>query len=132
MRASYSQVRHLKALAYFSMAANALTLTSFAFIWYYMFVDFAPSEDAKAFGDVVDYPLFFGIAIFATSAIYVVVPLENAMRTPKAFTRPLGIINVAFLLTLIAYGLMGLGGYLKYGSDIKQSITLNLPKDEMY
>lgn len=85
------------------------------------------TEGREGFGDVVDYPLFLGITIFATSAVYVVMPLENAMKTPRAFTKPFGVMNIAFSIALAVYAGIGICGYLKYGPCTESSVTLNLP-----
>lgn len=59
-------------------------------------------------------------------------PLENEMRTPKSFGGNFGVLNRSMVLIIFLYVGMGLFGYLKYGPEIKGSITLNLPQDELY
>lgn len=59
-------------------------------------------------------------------------PLENEMRTPKSFGGNFGVLNRSMILIIFLYVGMGFFGYLKYGADIKGSITLNLPQDELY
>lgn len=58
-------------------------------------------------------------------------PLENEMRTPKAFGGVAGVLNRSMSIIIFLYVGMGLFGYLNYGSNIAGSITLNLPSDEM-
>lgn len=58
-------------------------------------------------------------------------PLENEMGRPKEFRGSTGILNRAMCLIICLYVGLGLCGYLKYGSDIESSITLNLPKQEL-
>lgn len=53
-------------------------------------------------------------------------PLENEMKTPKAYVGLTGVLNRAFAITVLLYIGMGLFGYLKYGDAIRESITLNL------
>lgn len=53
-------------------------------------------------------------------------PLENEMKTPKSFVGLTGVLNRAFSLIVVMYVGMGLIGYLKYGDEIRESITLNL------
>ncbi len=38
-----------------------------------------------------------------------------------------GVLNVAMSLTVCIQLFVGVGGYLKYGDTVKESITLNLP-----
>lgn len=58
-------------------------------------------------------------------------PLENEMRKPKSFGGSTGVLNRAMVVIIFLYVGMGLFGYLNYGSDIKGSITLNLPPNEL-
>lgn len=39
---------------------------------------------------------------------------------------------LAMTIICILYGLFGFVGYLRYGSDCKGTITLNVPSTEMY
>lgn len=59
-----------------------------------------------------------------------IIPLENEMKTPKSYVGCFGVLNQAFSLIVSLYVGLGLFGYLKYGSDVKGSVTLNLPRDE--
>lgn len=58
-------------------------------------------------------------------------PLENEMKTPKAFGGSCGVLNQAMIVIVFLYVGMGLFGFLKYGDSIQGSITLNLPADDM-
>lgn len=59
-------------------------------------------------------------------------PLENEMKTPKAFGGSCGVLNQAMIAIVFLYVGMGLFGFLKYGDSIQGSITLNLPAEDMY
>lgn len=97
-----------------------------------MFRDPISVEGKKSVGTLHDFPLFFGTVLFALEAIGVIMPLENEMRTPKSFGGNFGVLNRSMILIIFLYVGMGFFGYLKYGADIKGSITLNLPQDELY
>lgn len=58
-------------------------------------------------------------------------PLENEMKTPKAFGGTFGVLNKAMVVIVFLYVGMGFFGYLNYGDEIKGSITLNLPPEDM-
>lgn len=53
------------------------------------------------------------------------------MRYPQQFltARPCGVLTAAMTLVVILYGASGYLGYLRFGDEIKGSITLNLPND---
>jgi solute carrier family 36 (proton-coupled amino acid transporter) len=76
-------------------------------------------------------PLFFGTVIFAFEGIGVVVPLQSAMKKPKNFSKPFGVLNVGMFFVMIIYISFGTIGYWKYGEETEASLTLNLPTDEM-
>lgn len=50
------------------------------------------------------------------------------MLTPREFTRPFGVLNSGCILVLALYLAVGFYGYLRFGNDIADSITLNLPE----
>lgn len=58
-------------------------------------------------------------------------PLENEMRTPQDFAKTCGVLNFGMSIIISLYVLMGLLGYLAYGSNCKDSITLNLAHESM-
>lgn len=48
------------------------------------------------------------------------------MRSPKSYIGFTGILSRGFAIICTLYIGMGLFGYLRYGADIKPTITLNL------
>lgn len=124
-------VRNLKLLAPFSTLANLLTFIGFGITLYYILNDIPNISTRNPIGAVRDFPLFFGMVLFALEAIGVILPLENNMKTPKSFGGTFGVLNRAMLLIITLYVGMGFFGYIKYGSGALGSITLNLPADEI-
>lgn len=53
-------------------------------------------------------------------------PLENEMKYPRSYVGATGVLSRAFAIIVVLYIMMGVFGYLKFGDDIRESITLNL------
>ncbi|KAJ3662236.1 hypothetical protein Zmor_006592 [Zophobas morio] len=124
-------IRNLKFLAPFSTVANFITIASFGIILYYLIKADITFEDRNLSGEIKDFPLYFGTVLFALEAIGVIMPLENEMKTPKAFKGPCGVLNIGMISIVVLYVGMGLLGYLAYGSDVADTITLNLDKGDV-
>ncbi|XP_014470140.1 PREDICTED: proton-coupled amino acid transporter 1-like isoform X2 [Dinoponera quadriceps] len=123
-------IRNLKFLAPFSTLANVLMFAGFAIILYFIFREPLSFKDRAPVGNIANFPLFFGTVLFALEAIGVIMPLENEMKTPKAFMKPFGVLNLSMSVIIVLYAGLGFFGYIRYGSDIEGSITLSLPTDE--
>lgn len=61
----------------------------------------------------------------------VVMPVENEMVKPQQFLGCPGVLNIAMSSVVVLYGFVGFFGYLKYGDNVRGSLTLNLPQEEM-
>ncbi|XP_047364280.1 proton-coupled amino acid transporter-like protein CG1139 isoform X1 [Vespa velutina] len=123
-------IKNLKFLVPCSKVATVATFVSFSIILYYIFKDPLSFDDREPIGKIENFPLYFGTVLFALEAIGVIMPLENEMKTPRHFTAPCGILNIGMGTIVILYAGMGFCGYIRYGSDIKGSITLNLSSTE--
>nr|CAD7431003.1 unnamed protein product [Timema monikensis] len=60
-----------------------------------------------------------------------VLPVQHQMKKPRQFAAPLGVLNVGMSFTTLLFICMGFLSYLKYGNDIKGSLTLNLPESDV-
>ncbi|CAL8307572.1 unnamed protein product [Arctogadus glacialis] len=120
---------NLKYMAPLSLLANLVMCSSLVLIYYYSLTNIELPITLPLVGKAKDYPLFFGMAIFAFEGIGVVLPLENKMQKPERFGTVLytGMGVVTFL-----YISLGTVGYLCFGDTIAGSITLNLPNCWMY
>ncbi|XP_062856680.1 proton-coupled amino acid transporter 1 [Trichomycterus rosablanca] len=121
--------RNLKCLTPFSLVANVVMCISLVLIYYFCLTHIPHPVDLPLYGRAVDYPLFFGTAIFAFEGIGVVLPLENKMQKPQNFSKVLysgmGIVTMLYIS-------LGTIGYICFGGRIGGSITLNLPDCWMY
>lgn len=70
--------------------------------------------------------------MFAIEGIGVVMPVENEMAHPEKFLGCPGVLNITMCTVIFLYGLLGFWGYVKYGDEVRGSITLNLPQTGMY
>lgn len=62
--------------------------------------------------------------------ISMVLPLQNAMKKPRDFHKPSGVLNTGMVVVTSLFLVIGFFGYLKYGDQIESSISLNLPSEE--
>ncbi|XP_055701297.1 proton-coupled amino acid transporter-like protein CG1139 [Phlebotomus papatasi] len=124
-------IRNLKYLAPISMVANVLTIVGLSIVLYYIYRDGLSFEDRQAFSPISQWPLFVGTVFFTLGAIGVVVSVEYDMETPQDFGGLFGIMNIAMSIVSLLGIFIGVSGYLKYGEDIKGSVTLNFPTEEM-
>ncbi len=54
------------------------------------------------------------------------------MKEPEAYGGCNGVLNTGMCLVTILYFFVGFFGYIRYGSDARGSISLNLPNDNKY
>lgn len=53
-------------------------------------------------------------------------PVENSMKTPQHFTGCPGVLNIAMVVVVSLYAVIGFFGYLKYGDKVQGTVTLNI------
>ncbi|XP_050421943.1 proton-coupled amino acid transporter 4-like isoform X2 [Adelges cooleyi] len=124
-----SLIRNLKFIARLSALANVCMLTGLMVIIYYCSTDLPALNTRHPVANWTSIPLYFGTTIFAFEGISLVLPLEQEMKNPKQFSSMFGVLNVGMVLVSSLVILTGFMGYLRFGDDVKGSLTLNLPEE---
>ncbi|CAB3404909.1 unnamed protein product [Caenorhabditis bovis] len=125
-------IRELKALAPLAAIANFVYIIAIVIVLQDLFSEWHDWRSLPAFGSIYSLPLFFGTVMFAFEGVAVVLPIENQMNEPIHFITPNGVLNTSCLLVLFMYMTVGFFGFLRYGNDIKDTLTLNLPQTPFY
>ncbi|XP_026742132.1 proton-coupled amino acid transporter-like protein CG1139 [Trichoplusia ni] len=126
-----SMIKDLKLLSPVSSTANITTLLGIILVFFYLIQDDV-EIDARKFSPkgVFEVPVFIGITLFALEAVGVVLALEYNMENPKDFTGLFGLFSIGMAIIVAIFCVLGVFGYLKYGDEVKASITLNLPLED--
>ncbi|XP_034187798.2 proton-coupled amino acid transporter-like protein pathetic [Osmia lignaria lignaria] len=125
------QVRNLKYLVPFSMIANICMMVGFSITLYYIFIGIQISSNVKLLASVEQLPTFFATVLFAIEGIGVVMPVENSMENPQRFLGCPGVLNITMTIVVSLYAILGVFGYLTYGEEVRASITLNIPIEDL-
>ncbi|XP_059059749.1 proton-coupled amino acid transporter-like protein CG1139 [Achroia grisella] len=124
-------IKDLKMMTPMSTISNIVTVFGLILVFFYLVEeDVSVSDDTLKLKRLEDIPVFIGITLFALEAVGVILALEYNMDCPKKFTGICGLFNLGMIAIMTLYTLVGVFGYLKYGNDLKASITLNLPSDQ--
>ncbi|KPJ06081.1 Proton-coupled amino acid transporter 4 [Papilio machaon] len=126
-----TQISTLKYLVPFSAFANFVWLGSICISIYYCLRDPPKISERNLATSVTGIPNFISTSLFAMEGIGVVMPVENEMSKPHHFLGCPGVLNIAMSAVAVLYGFVGFAGYLNFGEQVRGSLTLNLPQDEM-
>lgn len=142
-----SFITNLKYLAVASALANVFMAFGIGVVFYYALQDIPHPSERAYVGELYNWPLYFGTAIFSFEGIalvnihlvisfnyqfnfyFQVLPLKNSMKKSKNFDRPAGVLNVGMIIITTLLIFFGFFGYLKWGDNTAGSLTLNLPDD---
>ncbi|XP_041986625.1 proton-coupled amino acid transporter-like protein CG1139 [Aricia agestis] len=124
-------IKDLRLLSPVSSVSNALTLLGLIILFFYLIEDDVEFDYQRLeMKSILEIPIFIGTALFALEAVGVILALEYNMENPKRFVTFFGLFNIGMTIIVAVYIMVGVFGFLKYGDDIKASITLNLPQEE--
>lgn len=124
-----AQIRELKHLVPLSAIANFLILGAFFITLYYIFEVPLDFSGKPLITSVEKWPSAVSTMIFSVSNIRNAISIENEMREPQKYLGVFGVLNVTSYTVAILYSLVGFFSYVKYGDQIKGSVTLNLPME---
>ncbi|KAF5276506.1 hypothetical protein FQA39_LY06575 [Lamprigera yunnana] len=124
-----SYVPNWERLATISLISNLFMIGGVVVIIYYSVKDLPVEGERTLTGNIENLPTFFSIIIFSSQMIGLAIPLNNNMRNPEKFVGVFGVLNKAAFVVALLYFLVGLLGYIRYGDDTEENITLNLPND---
>ncbi len=140
-------VPDLSNLAIFSLLAQFSNLLAFAVVFWFDFdhLHLASREHRREFS-LAGFPFFFSVAIYCFEGAGMILALEGSasdtlrpqfrcvQRLPIIFLVTTANSRRYFVATLVSvtmlYVTFGVSGYLSYGADTKDIITLNLPISE--
>lgn len=93
-----------------SAIAGIFMIIGMSISYYFITKDLPPLTDRNmATITIAKLPLFFGTIIYVFEGIGIILPLQNEMKNPKNFSRPLGVLNIGVLiLTVLVIWYVGL------------------------
>jgi len=59
-----------------------------------------------------------------------VLPLFAEIKDDSQFTSKIGVLNLGMVAVMMLNVPLGMTGYIKWGDEVKSSLTLNLPYDQ--
>lgn len=119
-------VRSLAALAPFSIFADACNVAAMALVIKDDFHNFKGFGGLNPFTTWGSIPFAIGVAIYCFEGFGMTLTLEASMKRPDKFRKTLAL---AFAVITMLYLSFGFIGYLAFGDDTQDIITLNLPND---
>lgn len=68
------------------------------------------TDNRRLIGPINEFPFFIGTVLFSLESVGIVMPLENEMKTPRAYVGKTGVLSRSFAIIVILYIAMGLFG----------------------
>ncbi|VDN09342.1 unnamed protein product [Dibothriocephalus latus] len=128
-----TQITSMRIFALMSAIAIGVTVIGLALIFAYLLSTglLDPHNLAwyKPFDEIL---VALGIFIFTFEGISLTLPIRNHMTNPQKFVLPFGVLNMAMVMVISLFCLLGFFGYLCFGEDTLSSITYNIPHFPVY
>nr|XP_017002706.2 glutamate transporter polyphemus isoform X2 [Drosophila takahashii] len=125
-------IRRLKYLVPLNLVSNFLLYAGFTLIMYYLFSGLPDINDRELATPPVEWIEFFAIAAFSLTAVGSMLVVEAHMAHPQSYLGLFGVLNLAVFFILLSNMFFGIMGYWRFGEGVQASITLNIPKNQIY
>ncbi|XP_058058558.1 proton-coupled amino acid transporter-like protein CG1139 [Anopheles bellator] len=127
-----TQIREIKYLVPFSAIAGFLILANIVISLVFVFQEPLSLEGRRLFPtSATSVAPYMGVVYFALDATCLIFPLENQMRHPRHYLGCPGIVNLNYACLAVLYSFFGAVGYIRYGEDVRSSIILNFPTENV-
>jgi len=123
--------RHIKNLSPFALVADIANIIGILVVVSYDVEIFREHElhmddslNKITYGIIASQlPYFFGVSIYCYEGVGVILPIEESMQNKQNFRR---VLSFTMVLVTLVYTVFGVLGYIAYGPETKEIITLNL------
>jgi len=125
-------VRHINLLAKLSIFGNLVFAAGFVIILQYVAHDFIPLNKLPWVVDSRNWAKGLCTAAFAFEGICMILPLRSKMRRQEDYMGCNGVLMTSMYLVLILYECLGFYGFLRFGTSVHATISLDLPHEPLY
>lgn len=134
-----NMIKTLKNLSSLSYIGDLLIMGGVSVVFYFIFLDGVPSTEGKwaiplddKANDLFEgVSLFYGTVMYSVQTIGVIVALENEMKNPADYRKPLGVFNLSLIVIVVSDILIGFWGYAKWGNHTLGVVSGNLPESSI-
>jgi proton-coupled amino acid transporter len=124
------QIRELKYLVPLSIVANILILATFLITFYYILRSPLAVSNQPMIASPESWPFAITTILFSICNIIPAFSMEAEMGNPRQYLGTFGVVNISSWIVAVFYAIVGFFSYLRYGLDIQNSVTSNLPMTE--
>lgn len=123
-----SLIKDLSKFAIFSLFAQVSNLFAFTVVYWFDFQHLHLAQVHPKEFSVEGFPYYFSVAIYCFEGAGMILSLEQSLAVDlRSKFRDYFVTTIVAITTL--YITFGAAGYLSYGPETKDIITLNLPSD---
>ncbi|XP_044745828.1 proton-coupled amino acid transporter-like protein CG1139 [Coccinella septempunctata] len=111
-------MKDLNVVANLCVLGVVFLLASSAVILVFLLQDPRPFGSFEMFEiDVKTLPIYIGTLVFSMQAVTVVTHIDDNLESPKAFSRPCGIITIGMFLIIVVQCILGFLVYWRFDND---------------